>query len=484
MKYNAPDYYCTWLEQGRRWAKENYPFSDPLAAWAIGAPDMVNSHDLLGPDGMSEAVPADLRSELIFLIDSGWDVPYGTVNADDIKFGTLDADTERFPETAGKSPADKLSWLSAEFKKKGWKGIGIWVAAHEANGLLEGEKQTAFWRQKLIESKEAGVLYWKVDWGKRMYDADFRRMLTELGREIYPELWIEHALVPPGHLNDGKGTGYFRDERCLVSADGQLRFADVFRTYDCTWSVNNSVTMGRAAVMMKLAEGKECSGKCILNLESAPVLAVALGGTFGVMTPPASSILPEELAAADDSMDNARLGFDDLRAAVNFRRSAAPSAVGLKETVNNISAEWLTDEYVLPPIYGSDSGKVKIMVPAVITRGIPLPQVNAGDGDVPMLAATAYPGNVYAFAALPRAIDGEIKNPAAEVVFALPSAPEKVGIFGVFGKITLVWDACSNEKFVIRSLSAPELSSGIATAAGGILVLEDIQGNILLEKFQ
>lgn len=481
MKRIAPDYYCTWLEQGRRWAKKNYPYNEPITAWSEGAPDMVNSVDFFGPDGLAEAVPADLRKDLIFLIDSGWDVPYGTVNAQDMKFGSLAADARRFPETAALPPAEKLALLSNEFKRRGWKGIGIWVAAHENDTLLSGDAQREHWSRKLEESKTAGVLYWKVDWGKHMYDIDFRRMLTELGREIYPELWIEHALVPSGHLNDGKGEGRFNEPVSLTSAAGQLTYTDVFRTYDCTWSISNSVTMGRAACMMELVEDSECTGACILNLESAPLLAVALGGTFGSMAPAETSILPPELASTDDAMDNARIGFDDLRMAVNFRRLVSPCAVGLKETQNNISGEWLTDLYDLPAIYGRDSGRVKTMVPAAITRGMPLPQVKDSGEGLPMLAATAYPGNVYAIASLPRAIDGTVRTPAAEVSFELPAEPQKLTVTGRFSKLVLHWPECGSRDFIVRSLKNPEENYGTITAANGTLVLDCPQQNILLK---
>jgi len=481
MRRTAPDYYCTWLGQGRKWAKEHFPFDNPIDAWCVGAPDMLDSHELFGADGWANVMPEDLRSNLIFLIDSGWDVPYGTPNAQDMMFGSLIPDEGRFPEVAELSNQEKLNWLVAEFLKRGWEGVGIWVPAHECGQLLEGEEQIAFWSEKLLASKEAGIAYWKVDWGRRMYDASFRKMLTDLAAELYPELWVEHALVPPGHLNDGKGDGYFKDERCLQSAEGQLTFTDVFRTYDCTWTVGNSVTMARAAEMMKLTVGKTCTGSCLLNLESCPTLAIGLGGTFGSMAVPASQTLPEELAVADDSMDNARVGYDELRQAIHFRRYASPYAVGIKDVDNNISENWLTDTIELPAIYGPDSGMVKIMVPSAIGRGVALPRVTDIGNGVPMVAATRYPENVYAIASLPRAIDGAIRLPKADVAVQLPDMPQKIAVFGDFNALTLTWAEGQNRQFSIRSLNTPEKILGTVTSCAGTMELAGMQTPVLLE---
>lgn len=484
MKRSAPDYFCTWLEQGRRWARQNYPYTNLIDAWAVGAPDMLNSRDFFGPEGLADSMPEDLRRHLIFLIDSGWDVPSGTPNAQDMRFGALIPDDGRFPEVAGKSPLEKLTFLVQQLKQRHWKGVGIWVPAHECGTLLEGDSATAFWSEKILLSKAAGICYWKVDWGRRMYDITFRKMLTDLGKSLYPELWIEHALVPPGHLNDGKGDGVFKDARCLESAAGQLEFCDVFRTYDCTWSVSNSVSMGRAVKMMELMEGKSATGECILNLESNPVLAIALGGTFGTMSPPESSILPEALGKLDDSMDNALCGYEQLRLAVNFRRLAAPAAVGLKAVKNHISKVRLLDTYCLPEIYGSDSGWIKISVPVAVSRGVELPERVDETNPASMIAATAYPDNVYAIAAIPRAVDGKIAMAPVTARYQLPEKPEKLGCFGHFSHLELKWTAPSDERveYEVIDLSSPDCSPGSITASGGYLTLGEEHCNTLLRR--
>lgn len=482
MKRSAPDYFCTWLEQGRRWARSHNPYQNPIDAWASGASDMIGSRQLFGPGGMAEAMPERLRRNLIFLIDSGWDVPVGTTNAQGLAFGTLIPDDNRFPETAGMPVEKKLSRLVSELKKRGWKGVGIWVPAHESGKLLSGDAQKEYWKEKIEISRAAGITYWKVDWGRHMYDVGFRRLLTDLGHRLHPELWIEHALVPPGHLNDGKGSGFFRDERCLASAAEELRFSDLFRTYDCTWSVNLSVTMARAAEMMKLVQGEQCIGEAILNLESAPILAIGLGGTFGTMAAAADSVLPAELASLDDAMDNARIGYDEVECALNFRNSVCPFAVGLQEVENHIPTEWLTDRYELPAVYGSDAGRVIIKVPGAITRGLPLPDVTDTGSGVPMIAATRYQSGNYAISILPRAIDGVLRTPRAKINFELPERPDKIGIFGKFSELKLHWKESGTSGFLIRSLRDPARILGKVPAENGRLSLDDSRTEILLER--
>lgn len=480
----APDYFCTWLEQGRLWAKENPHCKNPIEVWCVGAPDMLDSNRLFGEGGMALSMPEELRQQLLFMVDSGWDVPYGTPNARDLDFGGLIPDESRFPEVSAlKDEVSRLQWLVERIRQCGWRGVGVWVPAHERGQLLEGAAQRDYWRKKIEQSRQAGVNYWKVDWGRRMYDPEFREMLTTLGKEIYPELWIEHALVPPGHLNDGKGEGYFNDRRCLDSARGQLAFADIFRTYDCTWSVAYSVTMGRAATMMQLAEQITCRGRGYLNLESLPMLAMGLGGTYGTMAPPLSSVLPEEMAKQDDSLDNARLGYNEVLCAVNFRRLAAPSPVGMQDVENHISQQWLTDEYDLPPIYGSDAGWVTVRVPSAISRGLPLPEMRALEDAPPMVAATRYPNGVYALAFPPRAVQGKVRSPRSECILTLPEKLNKVGIFGLNGTVKLQ-GAIPNGEYHLSPLENPsKVISSVIPEKDGTVVMDSTRHgkNLLLQ---
>jgi hypothetical protein len=153
-----------------------------------------------------------------------------------------------------------------------------------------------------------------------------------------------------------------------------------------------------------------------------------------------------------------------------------------QKPTDNFGIIWLADEYELPPIYGSDSGKVKTMVPAAISRGLPLPVVeDTGDG-MPMLAATAYPEDVYAVASLPRAINGTVRTPAAKATFELPSAPKKLSVTGKFSSLRFKWQAEGTETFTIRSLEDPDRPAENISAVNGFLVIDDGKTDILLEN--
>ena len=67
-----------------------------------------------------------VRKDLYFLLDDSWDIP---VNANK-GYGHDEVDTTRFPSISGDA-AERMTKLSDKVKSKGWKGLGLWVAAHD-----------------------------------------------------------------------------------------------------------------------------------------------------------------------------------------------------------------------------------------------------------------------------------------------------------------------------------------------------------------
>ena len=57
------------------------------------------------------------------------------------------------------------------------------------------DKERTGWEERARWCHEAGVMYWKVDWGRGAADGNYRRMMTECVRKYAPALKIEHALV-------------------------------------------------------------------------------------------------------------------------------------------------------------------------------------------------------------------------------------------------------------------------------------------------
>ena len=186
-------YYCTWLAQnfiaeetGEERAAVRPQFTGDQGANC--ARDKVNEYTVFGKDGMAEN-PVKGREELYLVLDDGWDVPFDfDPYAHKDYFGSLEANEQRFPCAKGK-PAERLKALNERAKSLGWKGIGIWVAAQKCGKDYNSpfsEMDKEYWRERILWCKQAGVTYWKVDWGTSEHDVAFRKFLTDAAAELYP----------------------------------------------------------------------------------------------------------------------------------------------------------------------------------------------------------------------------------------------------------------------------------------------------------
>lgn len=89
------DYLCTWRNQG-------------VTARALGVTgeagsdvrDVLDQDRLFGSRNHYHTISEEQRSNLIFLLDDGWDVPYGTPNdaAHKAVFGSVEPDPEKFSQ--------------------------------------------------------------------------------------------------------------------------------------------------------------------------------------------------------------------------------------------------------------------------------------------------------------------------------------------------------------------------------------------------
>ena len=196
----APDYFCTWNTQGY--------------AVSYTGPDRMRSamteENIFGKGTHQNWVGffPKIRRDLYFVMDDSWDIPrdqnHGNGNP---HLGLCELDEGRFPSFRG-TPAERLGQLTRRIKQEGWKGAGGWICAQKAGGHEE-QSEEEYWTDRLKAANDAGFSYWKVDWGQQDRNEGWRRMLTRLGKEHAPDLWIEHAMH--GHF---------------------IRFSDVFRTYD------------------------------------------------------------------------------------------------------------------------------------------------------------------------------------------------------------------------------------------------------------
>jgi hypothetical protein len=420
LKTTSPDYFCTWETQyglarrffGKDAAEEALAFAGDQGARR--ARDVLNEEAFFGEPDLAGLFP-EARSAMLLILDDGWDVGYGVHPSDNRQaFGSLFLNEARFPSCKG-THAERLRILNDKIKSCGWRGIGIWVCAQKtgAEGTLpfEPKEETrAYWKEKLLMSKEAGVLYWKVDWGRLAHCEAFRKMLTDMGKELYPELIIEHAFCG-GPLNGDIPCGKLRfadDRKC---ADGALRFAafsEVLRSYDVTPALSVPTTLDRLCHLLTAESG-------LINCEDELYIGAVLGCAVGVMR----SHLTE----------NKRL--DEITAAIRWH-SVAPAFSGGKL---NLSEELKTDTFLFTPedtwFSPAWNKSVSQSAPRVIARNAPLPKVEGEN--TPYILLSKNPNGVYSVGA----ISSGLKKETPPTVSFEADDPSYIGIFGAFEKLSI-----------------------------------------------
>ncbi len=221
--HQQKSYYCTWLAQnfiaaeaGAERVAVRPEFTGDQGANC--ARDKINEHTVFGKGGMATI---NARKDLYFVLDDGWDVPFDfDPYAHKDYFGSLEVNEQRFSGAKG-NPAERLQYLNERAKSLGWKGIGIWVAAQKCGkdyNLPFSEADKEYWRERILWCKQAGVTYWKVDWGTCERDNEFRKFLTETAGKLYPELTVEQAICCPPVNGDTESLqrgecGRFQDDK-------------------------------------------------------------------------------------------------------------------------------------------------------------------------------------------------------------------------------------------------------------------------------
>ncbi len=383
---------------------------------------------------------APVKPDLYLVYDVGWDVPLSVnLQGADWKswLGSMIVAQDKFPSCTG-TPAERLAKLNELTRQVGWRGAGLWVHVQPASQLTGAEtpsfeQMEAYFRERVIWCREAGITYWKVDYGKYCADLAFRAMLTRIGHEEYPELLVEHARNG-GPLNDQpcpydsaqvSHTGRFRawDQGRIFDVSVEtVSFSDVFRAYDLSYQLTTATMLDRVAQLLGTFSDQP-QQTCLINCEDEPYLGAVLGCSFGIMHHP-------------DKKPSKR--GSHIRAA-HWQRIAPAFGVGLTE--NHLDSQALFDSFRFQP--GSDwvdwlDGRVITQgAPARVSRGMSLPEV-ACDGEPPFVLASQHPNGAVSVAALPR-IDADRSrfSPRSRVTLPVadPSAP--VGVFGFYENLEL-----------------------------------------------
>lgn len=380
--------------------------------------DALTPEWLFGTEEHYHPLAREYRSGMYFLLDDGWDVPRGSRNLggdSTILFGAVDPDPGRFA-IAGDTPVERLSWVSRKAKEFGYAGAGLWIAPQMSGcPAAEGWNETqtrSYWEERAAWCHEAGIAYWKVDWGYFCGSPEYRRIMTEAAHRRAPGLAVEHALVQmPMHL-PGEREGRRAQSRSI------FRYSDFFRTYDVIWPMSEVCTLARIHDVLTDAEPLECGCKGILNVEYMAGIAAGLGCSMGVMH-------------ADFP----------IHAVLRWQRLAPP--FGAAEAGYLFSAEQLDDFYYFAKKsirwVPYDDMELHETAPAVMSRGCALPQVISAGADAPFVLASRNPHTgAYAVSTLRRVLYPNVGLACmAHVTLDVDEPGAFVGVFGLFESLTL-----------------------------------------------
>lgn len=469
-----PDYWCTWGMQNRLPISEADRKAPAFAGdqGAFRARDNLNERTLFGAQGWATGMCEDFRQHLFFVLDDGWDVPYGSHPVQDIgRFGFLEPWPERFA-SCGETARARLTTINARLRDAGWQGAGLWIAA-QRQGDLKGSLASGvrdFYRRKLELSAVSGIRYWKVDWGLRAQSNEFRRMVSELAREICPDLIVEHCPFAMGVFNaqrpnPSKGDEFVGSGRCEVSPDDaalveRLRFSDVIRTYDVLGRFASVTTLDRVVAYSRIIDAHRFGAR--LNVEDDPVIGAVLGHSFGIMR-------------------SVRKGVDSdvwltCRRASSWHVLAPPFG-GEAGFATRVSADVLFEtcrfgdrEGWYQPAWGH---VLRQGAPAVVARGTGLPTIRPCASGRPYVLVGRNPNGAVGVGVLPRiCAEGTQETPPVEITLAEPlGAGAPLAVFGSAAVVHVPF------KGRVTQVAAADLADGKpqpvpVTCSNGFLHLE------------
>lgn len=324
--------------------------------------------------------------------------------------------------------ATRLEALVSSVKAKGWKGLGGWVCAQEAEDST-GVSPEAYWTRRLDAARKAGFAYWKVDWGRNEQNPQWRQMLTRLGKEHAPKLYIEHAMGPEF-----------------------IQFSDAYRTYDVENIISTALTIQRVAELLPYSARGDAKG--MINCEDEPYIAVGLGCAIGVMRHPFAGNLPDgrQDFAFPPVGHNYKECLDEITRAVRWHRIAEPFGV---DGDYNVDSLVLTDswEYRERESWRGErvpGELIRESAPATVSRHMALPVVGDTTSARPYVLASTYPNGAVAVAAVGRALGREYLTKEVPVTIEGKEWDAPVGIVGNFESLTICYpDAPKGKKLKV-----------------------------------
>ncbi len=442
------NYWCTWDTQFRVNDVEAGKNTKNLR-------NVLTQEFLFGEKGMLSDSFKKVRGDLYVLLDDGWDVGWDVPGDGPVSiFGSLELFEEKFPDCTGE-PWQRLAKMREKVCSLGFRGLGLWICANgkgeRQDAPFSWEEMEAYWRERAIWCRKAGVDYWKIDWGYHSGDGAYRDRMTQIVKAYAPDLKMEHALCR-GPLD--------REETDLEKLGAILACSDYFRTYDVIKEFVFSTTINRVVETFQAKAGRHYGCQCVLNVEDAVILAAGLGCSMGVMRHPCWG------GTETDILDWG-LRWNEVERTLRWQRIAPP--FGLYEVENKASEGlledwtgslagpdgqgWLKDIGILP-----EGGTIQQKAPAILARNMEFPKVEALEGEQAFLACSRHPQTgAVSIAFLPRTC-GERKlfTPGMDVTFSLGALAKPVGIFGEFGVLTILLDEPLEGRIYLQDLCREE----------------------------
>lgn len=479
----SPNYWCTWGIQNEMLGKvERSPLAFAGDQGAAGARNNINEDAVFGKGGWTGLFPKS-RERLWMMLDDGWDVPYGTLSSVSTEaFALMDPHPARFP-SLGATRRERLTNLNRRLVEAGWRGAGLWVACQchgesDCLSYVPSGRARAEWRAKVEDCAAAGIGYLKVDWGMRSCSAGFRRMLSELAREIAPGMVVEHKPTwchPFNYIKVREGADRVAGPGRMLDAlraevnpeddyDRQVfAFSDVVRIYDMLSPIDGTTALERVAAFSELIDRNRFG--TMLNVEDTPTLGAVLGHAFGVMRSGGDGLAEVDRAVAWQAIAPAFGGRADFRTA--------------------FSGETLTDEWRYARGEGWFEAVWEKLVyqkaPAVIARGTALAEVRPREAERPYVLSGRHPNGALAVGTMPRLVGGRKWTPVADVSLEEEvCAGMPLAVFGEVGSLTLR-DGGPKARVFARDLAggeAEDITAACARRDGHLTLPGDVLGRI------
>lgn len=466
---SSPDYYCTWQTQ--------------LFATCDGKPE--KQRGIIGEKALfCDEKPygwayfyEKARGDLFFVMDDSWDVP---LNGDNKYYGSLILNEEKFPATTKNAinNTEAMSKLTESIKTLGWKGLGGWVCATESKILKGDDTSEEYWTKRIKEANQAGVSYWKVDWGKECENAEFRIMLTELAKKYAPGLVIEHSMVPD-----------------------VIPHSDVFRTYDVPAIMSIPMTMNKLCDILSKGQAKE-SAMGLINCEDEAYIAAAGGFSMGIMRHPYTGAFLDGRADMSFPVVHRNLKtkiFEVVRAA-RWHRIAPAFGVGgnvyvdeniledcweFKNKDEEIEEWWLGTQFLTKFSKCVKNNSVFISAPAQIARGCRLAKVAPDeDGNIPYIVSSKNPNGVFSITTLGRTMGRIYKIPKCNIEIDAEDT-EIIGAFGEYKNLLIKSKLKNITRVLMQDLAgedAYDITNDVKISCGEVIVSGDIIHNIGIES--